>query len=76
VEPRGNEDDRQGGEVDVSGGEVGQVYSSPHPVVEVDVGSELRQEGSDAGGEIVEQVYPSQPTPSLVRGGRPDSMWM
>jgi hypothetical protein len=68
----GSKDDREGGEVDVGGGEVSQMYLDPHPSVEAEVGIGLRLEENGAGGEKVERVYPSPSTPSLVHSGRPN----
>jgi hypothetical protein len=63
----GSGDDQEEGEADVDEGKDGQRYSA---------GSGLGQEGDGADEEKVEQVHPSPSTPPLVRGGKPDGMWM
>jgi len=61
----GNDNDQEGGDVDVDGGEASQKDSHPHPAVEVVVGG--------VRGEELEGVCPSPPTPSISRGVEPDS---
>ena len=48
------------------------VAGGGHPDVGVAVGDGLRREGDDADEEQVGRGYPSPPTPSLARGGKPD----
>jgi hypothetical protein len=78
-----NKQDRTG--VDVGGERVDATGSLPqpephvvagdgHPDAEVVVGDGPRREGSSADGERVELVSSSQPSPSLVRGGKFDGM--
>ena len=62
---RGGDNVQEGGEADVDGEEASQRHSHQHPDVEVVV-------GSGRSGEL-EGVYPSPPTPSISRGGKPDS---
>ena len=50
------------------------VAGGGHPDVGIAMGSGSLQEGNEADGEQVEQVYPSPSTPSLMRGGNPDGM--
>jgi hypothetical protein len=52
------------------------VAGGEHSDVGIAMGSGSIQEGYEADGEQVEQVYPSPSTPSLVRGGNLNGMWM
>jgi len=65
VPARGNDNGQEGEEARVDGGETSQRESHPHLDVEIVVGSRRSEE--------LEGVYPSPPTPSIPRGGTPDS---
>jgi len=68
VPPRGCDDGREQGEVDIDGGEgASQRCSHLHPGVDVDVAV-----GSGRGGEL-EGVDPSPSAPSISHDGKPDS---
>jgi len=64
VSVHGSDSGQEGGETDVEGGEASRTDSHPHPDVEVTVGSEH-------SGKL-EDVHPSQSTPSISHDGKPD----
>jgi len=66
VSARGSDNGQEEGETDIDGGEPSRMHCShQHPGVDIAVGSE-------PSGEL-EGVYPSPSTPSILRGGKPDS---
>jgi len=67
VPARGDDNSQEGGEADVDGGETSQRESHPHLDAEIVVGSGRSEE--------LEGVHPSPSTPSIPRGGTPDSTW-
>jgi hypothetical protein len=68
----GSDNDLEGREADVEGGEASQRSSRPHPKVG-GAGIGPGQEGNEVDGKKVGQVNPPTSTPSIPRSTEPNS---
>ena len=76
VPVRGSNDDQEGVEGGVGGGEPGQSHLDPRPDTDTElvVSSGPGWKVNEAEGEKVRRVYPSPSTPSITQSEKPDGM--